>query len=215
MGIPKKQAFLLHFSRFSVNLSRIIDDMSEKDFSIDVLNKWDEEAANMLYKYYYAALSAYAFQFVGDQETARDIIQDVFSSTWELKRSFNTELALKVYLYNAVRNKSINYLRYVKKDHEHLDDLVNEYGEWILKEEESESVFSEEVYRLLFQVIDGMPPRQREVFLLAIKGKKNKEISEILKVSIETVKTQKKRGLSLLKKQLDPSTWLLVVTLLS
>ena len=60
---------------------------------------------------------------------------------------------------------------------------------------EEEDTNEEEVYRLLFRAIDKLPTRCREIFLLHMDGKKNEEIATALGISIETVKTQKKRAI--------------------
>ena len=73
----------------------------------------------------------------------------------------------------------------------------------------------EEIYRQLFLAIDKLPPRQREVFLLCMEGKKNKEIAELLQISAETVKMQKRRAISRLREQLAPMALALLYLKLS
>ena len=65
-----------------------------------------------------------------------------------------------------------------------------------------EDTNEEEVYRLLFKSIDQLPPRCREIFVLQMEGKKNEEIAQTLGLSIETVKTQKKRAVQAIKKRM-------------
>ena len=72
----------------------------------------------------------------------------------------------------------------------------------------------EEVYRQLFETIDALPERCREVFLMYMEGKKNEEVATALHVSIETVKTQKKRAMSILRKKLGGYQFLLLQLLL-
>ena len=73
--------------------------------------------------------------------------------------------------------------------------LQNNLSDEELDEEELDR---EEEYRHLFQAIDKLPSRCREIFLLSLEGKKNKEIAEMLQ--IETIKTQKIRAINRLKK---------------
>ena len=72
-----------------------------------------------------------------------------------------------------------------------------------MTEEDDEASFREEFYRRLFKVIDSMPPRQRAVFVAAMEGKSNKEIALELGVSVDTVKTQKKRGMKTLREEMS------------
>ena len=72
-----------------------------------------------------------------------------------------------------------------------------------------EDTNEEEVYRLLFRAIDKLPTRCREIFLLHMDGKKNEEIATALGISIETVKTQKKRAIQSIKEQMGTCYFLL------
>ena len=61
--------------------------------------------------------------------------------------------------------------------------------------------------------VDSLPPRQRDVFLKLIEGKRLREIAKEMNVSFETVKTQKARGLDTLRKQMNPDVllWLMAI----
>ncbi|MEO4994211.1 RNA polymerase sigma factor, partial [Bacteroides xylanisolvens] len=58
------------------------------------------------------------------------------------------------------------------------------------------------VFRLLFKQIDKLPERCREIFLLHLEGNDNETIAKKLSLSIETVKTQKKRAMKTLRDNL-------------
>ena len=60
-----------------------------------------------------------------------------------------------------------------------------------------------------------MPPRQREVLLMVMKGHKNKEIAGALDMAVETVRTYKKRAVAFLREQLDKDAFMLLVMLLA
>ena len=55
----------------------------------------------------------------------------------------------------------------------------------------------------LFELIDKLPLRCREIFLLYMEGKRNEEIAGMLSLSVETVKTQKKRAMAFIRENLD------------
>ena len=175
--------------------------MTNNEISIEQINKLDAAAFRLLYKNYYKALVCYAITIVGDSESAEDIVQELFSTIWEKKMFFRSLASFRVYLYNSVRNASLDYLKH--KDVE---------GNYL--EEEEEGFFSEEVYRQLLQTIDALPDRCKEVFLMYMEGKKNEEIATALHVSLETVKTQKKRAMSFLRKKLGSYHFLLLQMLL-
>lgn len=183
-----------------------------KKLSIDIITQWNTNAAQMLYDHFYSALVSYALQILKEKESAEDIVQDTFTVLWERKLTLPSNEALRAYLYNTVRNKCLNLIR--KQQGKYITCPINDYEKYNLLDEESEDLFSEEVYRQLFFMIDQMPPRQKEVFLMVMEGKKNKEIADALNIAIETVRTNKKRAMTFLRKNLDRNALFLLAILL-
>lgn len=179
----------------------------EKTPFIENLNKQQTSAYHQLYDEYYKVLVLYAINFLSSQQAAEDIVQELFATMWEKKMKFLSLPSFRTYLYNSVRNASLNYLKHQNVESLYLEHLANTYREII--EEEEEDTNEEEVYRLLFRAIDKLPTRCREVFLLHMDGKKNEEIATLLGISIETVKTQKKRAIQFIKEQMGTYYFLL------
>ena len=179
----------------------------EKTPFIENLNKQQTSAYHQLYDEYYKVLVLYAINFLSSQQAAEDIVQELFATMWEKKMKFLSLPSFRTYLYNSVRNASLNYLKHQNVESLYLEHLANTYREII--EEEEEDTNEEEVYRLLFRAIDKLPTRCREVFLLHMDGKKNEEIATLLGISIETVKTQKKRAKQFIKEQMGTYYFLL------
>ena len=184
-----------------------------QELTINVITRWDADAARMLYEHFYGALVSYGMRILQDRELAEDAVQDTMAALWEKRIILPNNAALKAYLYNSVRNKCINLIRQQKIKRVALH-TISEYEEYKLTENHEEQVFSEEVYRQLFLMIDQMPPRQREVFLMVMEGKKNREIAQALDMAGETVRTNKKRAMAFLKKKLDNETLALLFVLL-
>lgn len=187
--------------------------MVSSHITIEQINKLDALAFRILYKEYYRALVVYAMQLIGEPQAAEDVVQELFSTIWERKRPFQSLGSLNNYLYNSVRNASLDYLKHKDVENVYLQKIENEYRKFDLNEDE-EDFFGEEVYRQLFQTIDALPERCREVFLLHMDGKKNEEIAVALHVSLETVKTQKKRAMAVLRKKMSIQALLLLELLI-
>lgn len=186
--------------------------MNENGFSIEQINKLDAAAFHSLYKDYYKVLVAHSVQIIGEQEAAEDIVQELFSRIWERQEPFQSLVSLRTYLFNSIRNASLDYLKHKDVENSYLQKVAQEHQEYHIKEmDEEDRFFSEEVYRQLFLAIDALPDRCREVFLHAMQGKKNEEIATALNISLETVKTQKKRGMAFLRKKLDKRTMVLLI----
>jgi RNA polymerase sigma-70 factor (ECF subfamily) len=167
------------------------------DVFLEKINSQSPTAYHELYNEYYKALVIYAANFLATTETAEDIVQEIFTTIWEKKISFISLQSLKTYLYNSTRNAALNYLKHQNVETGYIQYMLDTYKE-ITEEDTNE----EEVYRLLFKSIDQLPPRCREIFVLHMEGKKNEEIAQTLGLSIETVKTQKKRALQAIKKRM-------------
>ena len=180
--------------------------MSSNEISIEQINKLDAAAFRLLYKSYYKGLVCYAMRLIELSEPAEDIVQELFSNIWAKKMVFQSLVSFKVYLYNSVRNASLDYLKHKNIEGSYLQKMLDAHPVYRTGEEDEEGFFSE--------TIDALPERCREVFLMYMEGKKNEEVATALHVSIETVKTQKKRAMSILRKKLGAYQFLLLQLLL-
>lgn len=172
--------------------------------------EWDENSFHRLYKNYYKALVNYARQITDNNEAAEDVVQDVIAKLWENKNYFATLISLEVYLYNSTRNRAVDLLRHKKVKETYIKKLSEQYKEFHV---DDDNIFTEDVYRMLFKTIDSLPRRSREVILMSIKGKKNKEIAEGLGISSESVKTYKQRGMEILRRKMSDEALLLLLIL--
>jgi RNA polymerase sigma-70 factor (family 1) len=168
------------------------------DRLIEQINNKDPKAFHQLYDKYYKALVYYAMQQIESLEASEDIVQDLFISIWEKDLHFANGAAFNVYLYNSIRNSVINYFRHREIENNYQKQQRDAEAEE--NDEDIDFIFDDEVYKQLFRLIDDLPDRCREVFLMYMKGKKNKEIADALQISTETVKTHKKRAIAHLKK---------------
>lgn len=182
--------------------------MREKTSSINTIDNASDKMSR-LYDSYYRALVGYSVQFVEDKDTAKDIVQSIFQKIMERHIDMDNELRVKAYLYNSVRNMSLNNLRRKSAEIQYVKDQTLYYEQYGVNDEGEEEFFTEEIFRLLFKKIDELPSRQREVFVLSMEGKTYKEIGEALRISTETVKTQKQKAIKRLKKELGEMSFLL------
>lgn len=187
--------------------------MREED-SIEQYNRWDDAAFDLLYKNFFRALVGYAVQFIGENRVAEDIVQDLFSTIWERKIHFESIIYLRAFLYNSVRNASLDCLKHKNVEDNYLQEMTESNQVYKTTEDGEDTFFSEEIYRQLFLAIDDLPQRCREIFLMYMNGKKNQEIAKALEVSIETVKTHKRRAMATLRKKLNHKDFMFLQILL-
>lgn len=165
-------------------------------------NKDHPEAFARLYRFYYAALCAFAQKYLGDADDARDLVSALFERLLTNKVELNAERNIKSYLYTAVRNDSLNYLKKKSRDDQKADDLhrlllddQHFYGE-VLESEVVEEIYTE---------IEGLPPKCREIFkLLYIEEMSYAAVAEHLQLTEQTVRNQKALAIKKLKRRLFP-----------
>jgi len=153
----------------------------------------------VVFRTYYNLLCNYAFTFTKDTEASEDIVQELFIKIWEQRRGLLQEAAIRYYLFTAIRNNCITWLRREKQlaivpwtDHE-TGTLTAYYPEEPAGEEKDERL-------LLEQAISQLPPKCKEVFLLSRFGKLSyKEIATTLDISPKTVENQLGKALKLLR----------------
>ena len=146
---------------------------------------------------YYGILVCYAQKYTKREDIAEDIVQDVFASLWEENRIFPSQANFRSFLYISIRNAAFDYLRHQNVESRYIEEALT--ANRFLSDD---SFQKEEVFRLLFKQIDLLPERCREIFLLHLEGYDNDAIAKKLSLSIETVKTQKKRAMKTLRNNL-------------
>ncbi|MDR0941326.1 MAG: RNA polymerase sigma-70 factor [Bacteroidales bacterium] len=153
-----------------------------------------------LYTQYYSALCVFAASILQDNDEAEEMVQTVFLKLWEQKESIESITSIKAYLYRAVKNTCLNQLKRQKIASIYVNSAYDE-----LKEIEANHIdpyLTTELQERIHNAIQALPERCREVFELSrFENKKNKEISEMLDISLKAVEANITRALQSLKKQ--------------
>ena len=153
----------------------------------------DEATYISLFREYYVALCSYARRYVGRKDVAEEIVSETFLKIWETRGSLQINTSVKAYLFQAVCNNSLSYLRKLKKDlvlDEYFMDTVSENIGFstIADEMDEQSLTMENTNAKIIEAINQLPEQQQKVFRLKrFEGKKNKEVAEILGLSVKTV----------------------------
>lgn len=188
--------------------------MSDKDDLIVAgVNQKDKGIWRDFYDRYYAALCSYVEKILFLTDAVEDLVQEVFISVWEGKRTFSDSRELTNYLYRACYNNALLYIR----NHQIHDSILN----GLPQEEDFEDeemlyalTVKEEAIRQLYFYIEELPAEQRRIILLRIEGHSWDEIASRLGVSINTVKTQKSRSYKFLRKKLANSSYSVLLALI-
>ncbi|MDP2335805.1 MAG: RNA polymerase sigma-70 factor [Bacteroidota bacterium] len=172
------------------------------------LQEGDDDTYVFLFRKYYVPLCSYARRYVGRKDVAEELVSDTFFNIWRNRTALEIRSSVKGYLFHAVCNNSLNYLRKLKKE-ESLDDFFKDnssenIGLAIITDElPSDSLIMKDLTETIDKAINSLPPQQQAVFRLKrYEGKKNREIAEIMGLSIKTVEMHLSKALLTLRKNL-------------
>lgn len=176
------------------------------------LKEGDREAFNAIFENLYLPLCKYAFSIVNDYDQAAEMAQDVFLKLWEHRQEVDEHKHLKAYLFRAVHNSCINYLKHQKVRGRYLDYL-NHYADELFSDN-SDGLVEQEISERIGQILASLPPKCREVFELSRnEGKKYKEIACELELAQKTVETHMSKALKLLRAGLEEFLIMLLIIL--
>ena len=71
----------------------------------------DHSAMQLIFKQHYTDACRVIYKYVKDQNTAKDIAQEVFIKFWQKRNSINIQSSMKAYLRRMSVNEAISYLR--------------------------------------------------------------------------------------------------------
>lgn len=175
---------------------------------MEKLKSGDDTAFKELFDFYYASLCVYSLKYCNSFQLAEDIVQELFVKFWDEKIYMKLDGAIGPYLFKAVRNNTLQVIKNrLKYRFEEIDHQVSV----LMAEEEVNEASFEENKRKLYNEIEALPEKSKEVFIaIVLKNMKYKDVAVLLGVSVNTVKTHYSRALKKLRSSLD----ILVVMLL-
>lgn len=147
-----------------------------------------------LFRSSYASLVKYARTLIKDNDTAEEIVQDLFFRLWKDREKTVIESSLNGYLFRAVHNSCIHYINHAR--------VVEKYArEMSLKSEgysesPTEIMHYEELQDKVAKVIERLPEKCGRIFCMSrFEGLKYSEIAKKLSVSVKTVEANMGRAL--------------------
>jgi RNA polymerase sigma-70 factor (ECF subfamily) len=131
-----------------------------------------------------------AFRMLGDEDQAKDIVQDTMVTIWQKLKKIKSPEGYKTWMYRIVVNKCYDQLRRRKRNREFVAEEVT----WVLisnriSEEPLTDLENEETARIINQLTNRLSPKQKAVFILSdLEEMSSQEISEIMGLSKSGIK---------------------------
>ncbi|MFS4456604.1 RNA polymerase sigma factor [Maribacter sp. 2304DJ31-5] len=145
----------------------------------------DEKALELLVKRYHKKLCGRSHWYVKDMDISQDIVQDCWRIIMHKINDLKDENAFESWAMRIVTRKSLNFLKREQRQREKLKS----YGSMPREEEVYDEKTSE--IQKLNSALKSLPHNQQEVLQLFYKEEYSlNEISEILQVSVGTIKSR-------------------------
>lgn len=160
-----------------------------------LLGKDDMQAFDELYWKYQKAVYQNVYKLTRDTAVAEDIVQEVFISLWEKRKSIDTTRSVAGWLFVSSYNRAVNALKKKLKESKAYQTIGKE---------ESDPVYDQSVADMQLNVLEkaiaGLSPQKRRVFeICKLQGRSYEEAANELNISKHTVKEYLSAAISLIK----------------
>jgi RNA polymerase sigma-70 factor (ECF subfamily) len=154
-----------------------------------------------LYRKYSKRLYRFSFSVLKSSEDAENIVQEVFMNLWINRNKIESNSSVRYYIFSIAYHSSVSIIRKRLREEkfiEHLkqiQDLTQPSSDLQLEYQELDERVN--------AIIDSLPKRQKEVYLLhRKKGLKYAEIASMLNISVNTIENHMSGALKNIRKKL-------------
>lgn len=162
---------------------------------LEMLRRQDRKAFNYLYDNYSDALYGVVLKVVRTEETAQDLLQEIFVKIWKNIAQYDaTKGRLFTWMLNIARNTSIDYLRVNRLEIQDIDSSVYAV-------EQNQSIYDELSGKELREIVSQLKPEQQTLIEMVYwGGYTHEEAAQRLEMPLGTVKTRVRSALRDLRK---------------
>ena len=157
------------------------------DLEFELLKKvshGDEEAFRELYNLTHKSVFFYLYRLLRDRDMAEDILIEVFTEVWNGVKNYEGRSKVKTWIFGIARNLGIKELR-KRKIHEKINDYPH------LSDGTMPDAESTDRKRILKDAMSRISYKHRRALdLVFFHGMNYQEISEVLNIPVNTVKTR-------------------------
>jgi len=172
-----------------------LEETSDQEVMMQV-RAGDVEQLSILFERHHQRLFGFCLGILGNRESARDLVQEVFFRLLKYRESFRPEAPFAPWLYRLARNACIDHLRKSGRERPAEPDLDRPDPTPLVPEE----IERREELQKLQTALARLPEDKRELLLLARSGTLSYEqIATLLGCSVGALKVRVHRSLQLLR----------------
>ncbi len=165
----------------------------------------DEKSLEFLIAKYLKPIYGFIYKNVGDSAQAEDITQEVFLRVWKNLKKFDQNKNFKPWLFQIAKNASIDFLR--KKKTVSFSRFENEKGQNVFIEnivaKPANLIGKLSDKKVLSTAMQGLDQKEQKIIKMRHDdGLSFKEIADILKKPLNTIKSRHRRILLRLRRNI-------------
>lgn len=173
--------------------------------------KGDKASFEKLMERNYKRIFNFIYRFVGQEETAEDLAQEVFIKIYKNAASYRPQAKFQTWACQIAKNLSLNELRRLKKPDVSLDETFETGEGQVTRQIPDErtptpyqSITEKEKADIIKEAVESLPDNQRmAVILRRYENMSYEDIAKSLGCSLEAVKSLLNRAKENLKEKLS------------
>jgi RNA polymerase sigma-70 factor (ECF subfamily) len=186
---------------------------SDDDYDLVARTKrGSREAFDVLLEKYYKKIYNLAYRYVGDQEEASDLTQEIFAAAYQNLKKFRGDSKFSTWLFQIATNRGKNRFKYLKRRGYFVNKGQANNDEDRDFQQQSVPDFStnpetmlagKQIQKIVQQAIDELEPDHKEIVILRdIEGFSYEEIAQLLDLPEGTTKSRLHRARMVVKEKL-------------
>src|SRR3954470_13428893 len=137
----------------------------DETVTVQLLAERNDMAFEKVFKAYFQNLHSYACTIVKDEAVAEEMVKNLFFKIWEKTGDLNFSGSIAAYLYRAVYNESLNFLK-----HEKVKSAYRLHHSYQMKgqtDNASKKVLHSELLTNLRRALNELPEQCRTIFQMS------------------------------------------------
>lgn len=166
------------------------------------LNLRDTAAFEEVYDRYWALLYIHAKKMLGNEDQAKDVVQELFTKLLAQIGKVHYESTISSFLYKSIRNMVLNLIKHQKVRFDYVSSIQAYHTDGDLTTEKQ--VRENELKKEIEKEIKRLPAKMRAIFQLSHQTPlSNQEIAIAVNTSEDTVRKQLYNAVKILRAKLS------------
>jgi RNA polymerase sigma-70 factor (family 1) len=169
-----------------------------------------------VFKAYHTEIRYFAWKLTSNWEEAQDITIETFYKLFRLHDRFATENNIRAFLYITARNNCFNYLKAMQRSKNYSTDFSEVPEDQISADIpdafSQHAILETRLVKEVYEAVQELPEKSREILkMLFFDGLSVNTVAEQLGITNETVRSQKRRALHLLRMRFSENQLMIAI----